>query len=520
MDQNLPQNQNPSDNQLPGLGGLSDTPTASNYPTEPIDPYNQSFTAISGTNNVGLNTRSVASLDPKTSSNEQVSNFDSQVRTVTTIAGITSESGSKNAQVKKGKGSKVLIFSLILVPLLLVFLGIGAFAAAAYEVLPLPAKYRDMAVNVVNKISFMPKSSRMILYNTASTKIFERSYINGSFKTQTDDPMFNQLFGTDSTTLKFEGPLIRENGLNDFAFKLSMVDVVDLQIHHFNSTLYFNILNAITPDRIMPNLPNTWGYNNPIFNRWVEVNSTELNQGLNQIFGDDTETQSALMGDSEEVLDAFREDVIPFVTTTKEELDGVKVYKLSYYPTDGQVAELITKLSKLATTASTVDAQEVNPTMQNASPVVMKDVKLDLWVEASTFKIRKHSSTAIISTSISPVNYSNVLGATTPVLAQTREQLIQAQGQSLSDINLTSELQIDPLDDATSVIVPQDTVKFEEYSSSVMNHLKKLMAPPVVIEDDDNGIDEGAFGFEQASVRQALPANALSTEDLNLLGVQ
>ena len=226
------------------------------------------------------------------------------------------------------------------------------------------------------------------------------------------------------------------------------------------------------------------------------------------------------MGDNEKVLDIFRDDVIPFVTSTKEELDGVKVYKLSYYPTDGQVAELITKLSNVSYSASSADGQEVNPAMQNTSPVIMKNVKIDLWVEMSTYKIRKYSSTSTFSSSMSPANYTNVLGTATPALAQTREQLIQAQGQSMNDINLVYEVRIDPLDDSVSVIVPKETVTFEEYYTSVINHVTNLMAPPPVILEDENGIDEGSFGFEQASIRHALPDTAMSTEDLNLLGIQ
>ncbi|EKD57138.1 MAG: hypothetical protein ACD_57C00399G0001 [uncultured bacterium] len=285
---------------------------------------------------------------------------------------------------QKRRGFKVFPIGLILFFALLLLAG-GGLYAVAYERVDLGNKNLQKSIaSLVQGLPFTPKTPRYVLEKAYDAQKNVDS-VSFNLSVALSSGSFSML-GLGSIDMQFMGDLDYRD-LDNLKTKLNLTVLKEfnMDIISINDKSYLRV-NKV-PSLILSFIGISNDQVSPFLGRWIEVNKDELlgvDSGIS--------TQGATPSMEEEIQKSLElileEKVLSNLEMTEESLDGKKSYKFHFQPNSELFDYIMEKLSEFEKNGS-------KPSDYKASEF-LKDLKVDLWVDGSSFYITKVSMSTIL----------------------------------------------------------------------------------------------------------------------------
>jgi hypothetical protein len=338
------------------------------------------------------------------------------------------------------------ILSLIIVLFLLIFTGIGALIyAIAYDQIQLN---NNMVVLPIRKfvlsLPFTPKPPNFLLQAStlAHSQVSSQSF-NMSLAAESNQ--LTSSLGLNKLDMEIKGD-IDFNDLKNILMDIEMAVTKDFNIYlrQKGSLLYFKI-NKLPPSLMTFLDPeNKIG---PLLENWISYDTSSLETEARQHLDEFKQIHDEQITDDFE--DFFDEKILNEITTSAEELDNNKAYKLSLVANADLINHIAQKLES-GLESNTPKIYDVQLQDQLKASDVIKNLKIDIWIEDQSFYTRK----VVISFDIKPDTRS---------LSKLTPGLIPPLNSEPETTSIVIVMEFSNFGKTFNVETPKDSIKFEEF---------------------------------------------------------
>lgn len=321
----------------------------------------------------------------------------------------------------------------------------------AYDKLPIKNYFwQNKTANVLISLPFMPKNPRFVLESAvkAHLKITKLS--------------FDASLAADSKSLisilnvgQFDGQISGSVDLTDPRKPLGSINTkiggdFDTDIMAKDQIVYFRIKSL--PSSILNSL-GSFGFSsdtiqNKVLNKWIYFDTKPLNTDARN--NNDQQNKSIIQEAIQNYLDAFNnQEVIKSLSMTKEDLNGVKTYRLHFVPNDKALNIFWNKYTQTKeNTNSNAGNYEISD--------FIKNFNINIWISTDKYLIQKSTLSFVFKSPNSSLINSSVL--TSGLLPSQNQEISTFFSVSFSHYN-----------EAVEVNPPQDAVKFSDLTNSLSN---------------------------------------------------